>query len=269
MSRTRSRRDRRSNRQADRHTAAAVCPECGAEFVAGAEACSDCGVPLVAPTRAGERLHSPDGLVSVGPAFSEDISWPLAEALTDSGLDHHMRPIEAERGGILVFVYEPYVLPQDVVEAERIVAEISARPGFQFTRDEEKEEENTHTPRLRDFELAEPAYRPEDRPNPVRSSWLQAGAFACWWGVMSMLILADSSAIRAGLGIAFALGAVSLHLAASRTVRAHRETLASAAEAERRELEAQDWDAIEEEERRILAETFPEEPGDRPFEDRD
>lgn len=246
MPRTRSRRDRLED-------AAAVCPTCGAEFVAGVEACSDCRMPLVAPTPLGARLPTAEELVPLEGLYSADLARPLADALERRGLDHHLDAQSATDadGGRPTYLFEVYVRPEDKAAAQAIRQEVEARPGLQFAPDDQ-DRQPVPPPRLREF-----ADEPHDAPPPDEDAWKRRLAHLLaipfWWATLYASALASDSGglLPYALAILAPCVALGLHATGWRLARAER---AAWAQRLADEPEPLDWDALEEENRQRLAE---------------
>lgn len=260
MSRTRSRRD-----GPDRTLAASVCPQCGAEFVEGVGECSDCGVSLVAPRAPAERLTSPDGLVPVGTSFDPPFGRALAQAFDRAGIAHYFEALpyeaEGEFGPVMVHRVGAYVRPDDEEAATRLFSALDAAPWRDTsevvaaaTREPNEEatpEPTGHegSPSLRDLAISDLDLPAAPSRNTGVGFAHHAAGFALWW-----LCLWGFFDGRLLLGVSSAIVAIVLHVRGERIGKAWRAEWEARAEAERRELEARDWDAVEAENRRKLDE---------------
>ena len=150
MSKTRSRRDRR---RAAPPEASGVCPECGAEYVAGVETCADCHVPLV-PALSHLRLASADGLEEVGRPFDGDLADEMSAALANAGIPHHTT------GALSLAMV--FVRPGDMEEARVVYDGVIAVAEFVA-----EGEASGEVPRARDLDPDGPMSEAGPREEPA------------------------------------------------------------------------------------------------------
>ncbi len=123
MPKTRSRHSRQ------RLDAAAHCPTCAAEYVAGVETCADCGAALVpgpAPEASATLPFSDDLVVLTETEQARVIE--LADDLTAGGVPHHARPlslaVSSPTADFLAGVnpmWQVLVRPEDLSRAQRYI----------------------------------------------------------------------------------------------------------------------------------------------------
>ncbi|MEM6328379.1 MAG: hypothetical protein AAF791_14795 [Bacteroidota bacterium] len=243
MSRTRSRRD-----GPDRARAAAICPDCGAEFIAGITACSDCGGSLVAPRPDAERLTSPEGLVPVGGAFGPGVGREVAAAFDRGGIAHYLEPVheevQGEFGPVPIYQFVAYVRPEEYETALRLYHDLDGG-----TSREETSHTSAQPPSLRDLMTADVGLPAAPTRNTGRGHALHGIAVLLWLGCIGAL-----TGGRLLLSVACAITALVLHAHAARIGRGWRAEWDERARVERQQAAATDWEAIEaEQHRRVMA----------------
>lgn len=272
MSRTRSRRQRRAD---DDQTAAAACPLCGAEYLAGVESCSDCHVALVAPAPEAERLASAEGLVWVGGPFDAAAARTLADAFALDRIPHRFElgtyVAETEFGPSKTRLLDAFVSPEDEERASRLVSSLNEAPSREAADVVRAAHATSHPPdtaSVPDFYLASPDYTERD----FRIGWsatLGALSGILWGGVLLIVVAwfggwsAEMSGVLAGLlaagcaAGALTFRAIAIRLSTARLAEWQRD------EAERiARIESMGWDAVEAEWQADLSPSDPEASGD-------
>lgn len=247
MARTRSRRD-----TPDHRTAAAVCPDCGAEFVAGVETCSDCGVTLAAPSGPAERLTSNGGLVRIGHPFNSAFGRSLAEAFDGARIAHYFEPSSTEEqnefGTSLVYRFEAFVRPEASEEATRLFQGLHIT-----TSSEERENAMVEEPSLREFALAGADSLDDEEPLPSGGALFHSLTLPLWLGALHGFRVGSPLSRLIALGAVIV--AIGLHMYAWSLNRRWTRERARQVRDKRYALEAKDWDLIETQARQQLEES--------------